>query len=215
MVPASFHDFFLAMSGAGAALIGLLFVAVSINSEQIVGPQAAPERQGVAASTLTALVTGFVISSFALIPPVNLGYVALAAASLGLGQSLLLGARLGRRAVSESAQPPRRRRYRLARAFAFTGLSLFLYGFELVLGRRVVAGSTTSDTIASLAVVLVSIYVMGLFRAWTLLGARRGGPGAWLNPLQDLDGAETAGGTGAAARAPIPVISENERHKAN
>jgi hypothetical protein len=34
MVPTDFANFFLSTAGAGAALIGLLFVAISINPER-------------------------------------------------------------------------------------------------------------------------------------------------------------------------------------
>ncbi len=36
MVPEVFHDYFVASTGAGAALVGLLFVAVSIAPERTV-----------------------------------------------------------------------------------------------------------------------------------------------------------------------------------
>ncbi len=184
MVPSAFHDFFLAMSSAGGALIGLLFVAVSINAEHVVGPRAAPERQGVAATTLTALVTGFVISSFALLPSFNIGYVTIGAAALGFGQSLLLGLRLLRQRLP--AVPDRQRWVRRLRLLMFSLVGLALYGYEFVLGRRIASAHFARDTLLSLAVVVLSVYLVGLFRAWTLLGARRHGPGAWLNPLEDV-----------------------------
>ena len=36
MVPEAFHDYFVASTGAGAVLVGLLFVAVSIAPERTV-----------------------------------------------------------------------------------------------------------------------------------------------------------------------------------
>src|SRR6476619_470175 len=62
-----FTSFFLASAGAGAALVGLLFVAVSVNPGRNAGPSAPPERPAVAASAYTALINAFFVSLAALI----------------------------------------------------------------------------------------------------------------------------------------------------
>ena len=54
MVPEAFHDYFIASTGAGAALVGLLFVAVSIAPERTVMRSAPAERRAVALSAYTA-----------------------------------------------------------------------------------------------------------------------------------------------------------------
>ena len=54
MVPEAFHDYFLATSGAGAALVGLLFVAVSIAPERTVMSGAPVERRAVATSAYSS-----------------------------------------------------------------------------------------------------------------------------------------------------------------
>jgi hypothetical protein len=76
MVPPDLANFFIASVSAGGALLGLLFVAVSIAPEQIVASRAPMERQAVAASTFTALVNAFFVSLGALIPGVT-GTIAL------------------------------------------------------------------------------------------------------------------------------------------
>src|SRR5579864_5423913 len=75
MVPPEFLNFFIASTSAGAALVGLLFVAVSIAPEQMVTRQAPLERQAVAGSAFTALINAFFISLVALIPHINIGTV--------------------------------------------------------------------------------------------------------------------------------------------
>jgi hypothetical protein len=62
VVPPEFFNFFIAGTSAGAALIGLLFVAVSIAPEQMVALKAPVERQAVAGSAFTALMNAFFIS---------------------------------------------------------------------------------------------------------------------------------------------------------
>ena len=61
----AWHDFFLGTIGAAAALTGLLFVAISINLEQILKY---PQLPGRAAGTLGILVSALVASGFALAP---------------------------------------------------------------------------------------------------------------------------------------------------
>src|SRR6266852_5521859 len=61
VVPPEFANFFIASASAGAALVGLLFVAVSIAPEQLVTRRAPVERQAVAGSAFTALMNAFFI----------------------------------------------------------------------------------------------------------------------------------------------------------
>src|SRR5207249_1976539 len=75
MVPAEFQTFFLASSGASAALIGLLFVAVSIAPERVFGTQAEAVHQAQALSAFTALANVFFISMASLVPGIAIGIV--------------------------------------------------------------------------------------------------------------------------------------------
>lgn len=61
----AWHDFFMGTIGAAAALTGLLFVAISINLEEILKH---PQLPGRAAGTLGILVSVLVVSGFALAP---------------------------------------------------------------------------------------------------------------------------------------------------
>jgi hypothetical protein len=63
--PLAWHEFFVGTIGASAALTGLLFVAISINLEQILKY---PQLPGRAAGTLGILVSALVVSGFVLIP---------------------------------------------------------------------------------------------------------------------------------------------------
>jgi peptidoglycan/LPS O-acetylase OafA/YrhL len=63
--PTEWHDLFVAVAGASAALAGLVFVAVSINIERILRYPGLPER---ALETLLFLVLVLLISIVGLIP---------------------------------------------------------------------------------------------------------------------------------------------------
>src|SRR3984957_7808794 len=63
--PADWHEFFSAAVGASAALLGLLFVAISINLKLILKHRHLPGR---AAATLGTLLSVLVVCIFGLTP---------------------------------------------------------------------------------------------------------------------------------------------------
>src|SRR5271163_1310159 len=63
--PVAWHAFFQGAIGASAALTGLLFVAISINLDQILKY---PQLPGRAAGTLGTLLASLTVSGFALAP---------------------------------------------------------------------------------------------------------------------------------------------------
>ena len=81
--PDQWHDLFVAVAGASAALAGLLFVAVSINVERIVKYEGLPER-GIEA--LAMLLSVLVVSIAGLLP--GQGHVALGLEMLGITAAL-------------------------------------------------------------------------------------------------------------------------------
>ncbi len=177
MVPANFTNFFVASAGAGAALVGLLFVAVSIAPEQIVSATAPVERRALSTSAFTALLNGFFISLGALIPG-NMGWLTLVVSIAGVLNSLSLGWNLLKERQNWASVA--------RRLFLMVG-SLVLYGFELYYGVLIIqAPAETTGAIYLLTLLLLGIYGLGLLRAWQLLGARRYGILSWLSPLHEL-----------------------------
>ena len=84
--PEQWHDLFVAMAGAAAALTGLIFVAVSINIELVLKYRALPPR---AVETLSVLIGLLVLSVFVLIPGQSL--TALGVEMIALGTVLCAG----------------------------------------------------------------------------------------------------------------------------
>jgi hypothetical protein len=87
--PEQWHDMFVAVAGAAAALTGLIFVAVSINLAQVLKYRSLPPR---AAETLSILIGLLVLSVFVLIPGQSLTALGIEMLALGtvLGAGLLL-----------------------------------------------------------------------------------------------------------------------------
>lgn len=184
MVPASFDNFFLAMAGAGGALIGLLFVAISIDPDRTFGPGIDPGRQRVASGAYMALVNGFFISTSGLLPHANVGDVALPVGVVGLLSSVALARDLighrwhhGRSAVD--------RWRRLGHALLIAAVNIVLYGYEIVLAVGLLQHPHSTPILFSLAGILLGVYAVGLARAWQLLGAPSGVL-KWLDPLRYL-----------------------------
>jgi hypothetical protein len=185
MVPSAFLTFFTASAGAGAALVGLLFVAVSLAPEQIVTRHAPVERQAVAGSAFTALVNVFFISLAALIPQVAFGLFVIPFSIVSLLMTI---------SPVWSLFKVRKGWASLLRRGVLVCASLALYGLELSNGIGILNHPTQPGYLYALVFIMLGIVFLGLTRAWELLGAQRYGFGGWLNPLRDVhDGAEDAG----------------------
>lgn len=182
MIPPEFANFFIASTSAGAALVGLLFVAVSIAPEQTVTRRAPMERQAVAGSAFTALINAFFLSLVALIPNFNFGAVIVPLSCLCLATSLIQAWQLLRQ--------PRGWQSLLRRAFLVL-LSLALYGLELSNALQLLNAPSQVGIVYALVACLLGVFALGLIRAWELLGVHRYGLFGWLSPLRDLNDAES------------------------
>ena len=90
MVTGDFIGYFAAAGTAAGTLIGLLFVAVSLRPDSVLGAGAPPAAQAVAGSAFIALVNSFFVSLVAVIPHTSLGYVAAVMAVASLWYTLRL-----------------------------------------------------------------------------------------------------------------------------
>ncbi len=90
----AWHEFFVGTIGAAAALTGLLFVAISINLEQILKY---PQLPGRAAATLGILVSALVVSGFGLAPGQSKSALGLAIAAVAaVAAAQAVGVSLGK-----------------------------------------------------------------------------------------------------------------------
>ena len=90
MIPDAMDNYFIASTGASAALVGLLFVAISLwPREKMSG--APPAWRAVAGGAFFAFVNVFFTSLGALNTGLNLGWPVLVLCLLGIGNSLFLG----------------------------------------------------------------------------------------------------------------------------
>lgn len=200
MVSSMFANFFIASAGAGAALIGLLFVAISIRPDDTLGGGAHPLRKGVASGAFSALTNAFFVSMAALVPLANLGVIAVIVSLVSIASTLNLARGLFRgKALLRAADV---RKIEAVRALATLGISLLLYGYEGIMGVGMLLHPHDVGFVFTLCELLLGVYAIGLARAWELLGGRGAAIGRLLNPLQTLDAASISIGASDAAQAP-------------
>jgi hypothetical protein len=164
VIPAAYSNFLVASTQASAALIGLLFVSVSISPERVFGREAEAGRQALALSAFTALANVFFISFGGLIPNLSFGVLVVIASMIAASQTLALLASLA----------TWRREGILMRSLVLFGASAAIYGFEIVIGVKLISRPTDTSSLTVLLELLLGGYSIGLARAWQLLGARQG-----------------------------------------
>jgi hypothetical protein len=185
MVTGDFTNFFLAATGAGAALIGLLFVAISIRPGLAASRATQPAAQISVAMAFTALVNGFFISFAALLPRAFIGDIALFMGTLSSWSCLTAAVSLLRQ---HSKGPPNWSGRLLARGLVLVAVGLLIYGWEIAAGWQAVQAPKDIGPVFTIATLVIAVFGLGLVRAWELLGARTGsGLLPWLSPLGDDD----------------------------
>jgi|SRR5579863_7593478 len=181
MVHDIFINYFIATASAGAALIGLLFVSVSIAPHRTVQASAPIEARVMSSSAFTALLNGFFISLAAIMPHWNIGWVVLIVSLMGITNTL---------SQSWLMLRPWPTWQNVIRRVWLNAVSLGLYLYELVTALQIIFSPTSDVLIFNLGTLLMYIYAIALLRAWELLGVQRSGLMSWLNPLYDINASE-------------------------
>ena len=161
MVPLSFHDFFSGCATIAGALIGLLFVAISVSPEKLTGDTARTDHQVKAAAAFSALVNTMVIALVALLPGTDLGEAGVILAAAGLATTLGLIIVLYRE----------RGRVRRGDATMFLIL-LVLYGLQLANSIKLGAAPHNVSGVSNQGLLAIGFFLVGIARAWQLVGAR-------------------------------------------
>jgi hypothetical protein len=163
VVPESIHDFFLASGSASGALIGLLFVAISVAGERVTRADAGAQLNRVrASSALTAFTNALAVSLFALVPGHKIGPAAAAAAVGGL--AFVAAAVLSLIRLRQG-----RRRDTLRHAVLLVGLAV-TFVIQLIEGVAVITDGGDSGAVNTIAVLAIVCFLIGIARAWELIG---------------------------------------------
>jgi hypothetical protein len=152
MVPSSYNAYFTALATGAAALIGLLFVAVSVRDETIFGPKAIAGGEALAITAFTGLVNSLLISLLALIPQDNLGFGAIILGVLSTWSIIQLHSRL-----------------HWARSTILLAVAVIAYMIELGYGIVLLIHPHDSSAVNNISYVAFATVVYSLQRAWSLL----------------------------------------------
>jgi len=162
MVPVGIRDFFAASAGVAGALIGLLFVAISVSAGRLNREEAGAQVHRIrAAAALTAFTNALAVSLFALIPGEKIAITSVVVAAFGLlfvAAALLSLVRL------------RQVRWATVRDAVFlTGLAV-VFVLQLAEGLAVNADPANSGDVNTIAILVVCCFFIGIARAWELIG---------------------------------------------
>jgi hypothetical protein len=162
VVPSGIRDFFAASAGVAGALIGLLFVAISVASERLARARAEGQLHRIrAVAALTAFTNTLTVSLFALIPGHKIGWAAGSVAVVGLGfivASLL------------SLIRQRNVRWSTLRDALFLIILAVTFVYQLIEAVDVGAHPGDSGAVNTIAILAVVCFLVGIARSWELIG---------------------------------------------
>jgi hypothetical protein len=156
----SFREFFVVIAESAATLIGLLFVAVTVVRGRNVD-ESKPIGEFRAAASLLAFTNALVVSLYGLVPGNDLGYPAFIMGVIGI-----LFAAAGVRAT---LREPVRRQRRLHQVLLILAL-LAVFGFQIFYGLQLIHNATARDPLEIIGDVLIASLLIGIGRAWELVG---------------------------------------------
>jgi hypothetical protein len=174
MTPANMIAFFAASAGVAGALIGLLFVAVSVTLDRLAeeGNEQIPRVQ--ASAALTAFTNALVLSLFALLPGNTLGWTAVSVGIVGL--TFVVASLLSVRRVHRSD-------LRRLRDAGFLVGMLVIFVFEVVQGVRIIDRPHNDGAAQTIGVLVVVGFLIGIARSWELIGGPEIGLGREVSAI--------------------------------
>jgi hypothetical protein len=161
VTPPSFDTFLAASAGVAGALIGLLFVAISVAQERLTGENADQAHRVRASAALTSFSNALAIALFGLVPGVGLRWPGFVVGLLGL--SFVAASLLSLRRVRESQPVPPRDTLFLVGLVAAFGLQVF---FAL----RLISNARDVGAARGIAILVIVCFFIGIARAWELVG---------------------------------------------
>lgn len=153
MVPRSYLEFMITCAGAAGAMIGLLFVAVSLRTDLVFGKNASKKARTLAGSSFTGLVNAFSLSLLAIVPQTNIGFAMCILGVICVYNTLKI--HLGTFGVSTQ--------------WRVLIVSVLNYLAETAGGVTLLLRPHTQWIVGALCYVIFASFIISLNRAWTLI----------------------------------------------
>ena len=162
MVPESIHDFFVASASVAGALIGLLFVAISVSADRLAEAREGTQVHRIRASAaLTAFLNALLVSLLALIPGHKIGPTSVAVAIVGL--LFVVAALLSLIRLHQT-------RVRTLREAAFLVGLVVTFVIQFIQGIDISLHPADSGAVNTIAILVALNFLAGIDRAWELVG---------------------------------------------
>jgi hypothetical protein len=185
------HSFFAASASVAGALIGLLFVAISVAQDRLMAENAAQAHRVRAAAALTAFINALTVSLFALVPGDNVGWPGFIMAVLGV---VFLVASLLSLLRVRKAQPGE-----LRDAAFLVGLA-GTFGTQGTFGLMAILHPHDAGDAQAIATIVIVCFLLGIARSWELIGGPSIGLRRELRAIVHEHGQE---GSEGSADAPV------------
>jgi hypothetical protein len=167
----SSRELFAAIGTAAATLTGLLFVAVSVSESHARSHPVVREFR--AAAALLAFTNSLAVSLFGLVPETNIGYPAAIFGVIGIffaAAGLRTIASLTVPQPQPQRQPQRQPQLRRRPQIVLITALLLMFGFELAYGIALIVNPDRTSHVATIGYVLIASLLIGIARAWELVG---------------------------------------------
>jgi len=162
VVPEDIHDFFLTSGGAAAALIGLLFVAISVSAERLAREESGTQLHRIrAVAALIAFTNALAISLFSLVPEDLIGGTAVSVSLTGLAFVLAAIVSLIRLNEVHSGT---------VRDGVFLVGLVVVFVLQFISGMELLFQSDNPGAVSTIAILVIVCFLVGIQRAWELIG---------------------------------------------
>ena len=173
MVVGDYRDLFVAIAGSAATLTGLLFVALSVTPRRDIARGPAVILQVRTSAALLTFNNALAVSLFGLVPNTNAGFPSAVLGVIGIAFSAAAV-----RSIRTSGSPARQQLFQIE----LIALLVLIFGTELVSGIIVIA-DPRSSAVQIIGYALITSLLVGISRAWELVGDRDTGLGASIAVL--------------------------------